>query len=66
MVVMENIQLFEEFDPEAGKVLQWFLSAEGKADMKDAEDARRSFNSIGRNDPCTCGSGKKYKKCCME
>lgn len=21
---------------------------------------------IGRNDPCTCGSGKKYKKCCLE
>jgi peptide deformylase len=21
--------------------------------------------SIGRNDPCVCGSGKKYKKCCM-
>ena len=20
---------------------------------------------IGRNDPCYCGSGKKYKKCCM-
>ena len=20
---------------------------------------------IGRNDPCTCGSGKKYKQCCM-
>jgi hypothetical protein len=20
----------------------------------------------GRNDPCTCGSGKKYKKCCLE
>lgn len=19
-----------------------------------------------RNDPCTCGSGKKYKNCCME
>jgi uncharacterized protein YecA (UPF0149 family) len=19
---------------------------------------------IGRNDPCSCGSGKKYKKCC--
>jgi len=19
---------------------------------------------VGRNDPCTCGSGKKYKKCC--
>jgi len=22
--------------------------------------------SIGRNDPCPCGSGKKYKKCCMD
>lgn len=21
---------------------------------------------IGRNDPCPCGSGKKYKKCCIE
>ncbi|QTA86974.1 PBPRA1643 family SWIM/SEC-C metal-binding motif protein [Desulfonema magnum] len=21
-------------------------------------------NKIGRNDPCPCGSGKKYKKCC--
>jgi hypothetical protein len=20
---------------------------------------------VGRNDPCTCGSGKKYKKCCL-
>lgn len=22
-------------------------------------------NKVGRNDPCPCGSGKKYKKCCM-
>jgi len=22
-------------------------------------------NKIGRNDPCYCGSGKKYKKCCL-
>ncbi len=21
---------------------------------------------IGRNDPCSCGSGKKYKKCCLD
>ncbi len=25
---------------------------------------RRAEPKIGRNDPCTCGSGKKYKKCC--
>jgi uncharacterized protein YecA (UPF0149 family) len=22
--------------------------------------------AAGRNDPCPCGSGKKYKKCCMK
>jgi len=25
---------------------------------------RRQADKIGRNDPCPCGSGKKYKKCC--
>ncbi|HEU4534723.1 MAG TPA: SEC-C metal-binding domain-containing protein [Polyangiaceae bacterium] len=23
------------------------------------------MTKIGRNDPCPCGSGKKYKKCCL-
>ncbi|MBQ7721705.1 MAG: SEC-C domain-containing protein, partial [Kiritimatiellae bacterium] len=22
------------------------------------------FKKVGRNDPCPCGSGKKFKKCC--
>jgi preprotein translocase subunit SecA len=26
--------------------------------------ARRSLPKVGRNDPCPCGSGKKYKNCC--
>ncbi len=25
---------------------------------------KRTAEKIGRNDPCSCGSGKKYKKCC--
>jgi SEC-C motif-containing protein len=25
---------------------------------------RREEPKVGRNDPCPCGSGKKYKKCC--
>ena len=24
------------------------------------------MQKVGRNDPCPCGSGKKYKKCCEE
>ena len=29
-----------------------------------AETHRRESPKVGRNDPCTCGSGRKYKKCC--
>lgn len=29
------------------------------------EQIIRSEPKIGRNDPCKCGSGKKYKKCCL-
>jgi hypothetical protein len=29
------------------------------------ERVRRAGSSVGRNDPCPCGSGKKYKKCCL-
>lgn len=28
------------------------------------EAYRRQAPKVGRNDPCPCGSGKKYKKCC--
>jgi uncharacterized protein YecA (UPF0149 family) len=28
-----------------------------------AETVRRERPKVGRNDPCPCGSGKKYKKC---
>ena len=24
------------------------------------------LSAAGRNDPCPCGSGKKYKKCCLQ
>jgi SEC-C motif-containing protein len=29
-----------------------------------APPVRRTAPKVGRNDPCVCGSGKKYKKCC--
>ena len=28
------------------------------------EPYQRSGPKVGRNDPCPCGSGKKFKKCC--
>jgi len=30
-----------------------------------ATPVRHSAPRVGRNDPCPCGSGKKYKKCCL-
>jgi preprotein translocase subunit SecA len=33
-------------------------------EQKGAEPIKRDGDKIGRNAPCPCGSGKKYKKCC--
>ena len=30
----------------------------------DTKPFKKSSPKVGRNDPCHCGSGKKYKKCC--
>jgi uncharacterized protein len=33
-------------------------------EMVRAADAKNSVPQAGRNDPCPCGSGRKYKRCC--
>lgn len=33
---------------------------------KDREENIIDYSKVGRNDPCPCGSGKKYKKCCLD
>lgn len=32
--------------------------------IKEEENSQQKYENVGRNDPCPCGSGKKYKKCC--
>ena len=49
--------------------LSLFRKQDGKWYFVDASDPTkqpvvRSEPKVGRNDPCPCGSGKKYKKCC--
>jgi preprotein translocase subunit SecA len=36
----------------------------GAGERQPVQQVVRSGAKIGRNDPCPCGSGKKYKKCC--
>ncbi len=40
---------------------RWFF-VDGK--IRGKEPIRSTEPRVGRNDPCSCGSGKKYKKCC--
>ena len=43
-----------------------YFRAQGKTYVSNASapESRRTTSKVGRNDPCPCGSGKKYKKCC--
>ena len=53
-----------ELDVLAKSIRKWSLK--GYTEDEIAKEASRVVNvvKIGRNDPCICGSGKKYKKCC--
>ncbi len=56
---------------------QWLYTLEewnNIFDEKQRKEIKKEYNrsktvvkgeKIGRNDPCPCGSGKKYKKCCL-
>jgi preprotein translocase subunit SecA len=37
--------------------------ADADADADKAQPFVRGGQKVGRNDPCPCGSGKKYKQC---
>lgn len=55
--------------PQHHHELSQFTKRDGAWYFTDAADPTnqtfvRSEPKVGRNDPCPCGSGKKYKKCC--
>jgi preprotein translocase subunit SecA len=62
-----RIQLAREDDVERMEAEQRkrrvVLNRAGGEDQPQ-KPATRDENKVGRNDPCPCGSGKKYKKCC--
>src|SRR6185369_6544 len=60
----EGFTLFERLQDEISKAVVYTIF---KVDVVQQPVESRISNlesgSIGRNDPCPCGSGKKYKKC---
>ncbi len=44
--------------------MDWLENSMGKVVQTLKQPTVKNDMEIGRNDPCKCGSGKKYKKCC--
>lgn len=40
------------------------LPGEDEGPLPPPVEPIKADRNVGRNDPCPCGSGKKYKKCC--
>ncbi|MCD6198382.1 MAG: preprotein translocase subunit SecA [Deltaproteobacteria bacterium] len=53
----------EEMEARRRKQQQSMSYGRGDGDDKP-KTVKRKGQKVGRNDPCPCGSGKKYKKCC--
>ena len=58
-----HVQVTQNTPPERERVVKETATNMGGEDAAH-EPIRRSEDKIGRNDVCTCGSGKKYKNCC--
>ena len=58
-----TVKLQKNVVPQREQVQQPDAPNAGAGDGSFSEE-RRSDNKVGDNDPCPCGSGKKYKKCC--
>ncbi|EPR41689.1 Protein translocase subunit secA [Desulfovibrio sp. X2] len=54
----------EDFQHEEQKNLSYGGAGEGEGGKPAKKPVKRSQPKVGRNDPCPCGSGQKYKKCC--
>ncbi len=49
---------------EVAKPVSEGFAGAGDGTLKKKPVVKKAAEKVGRNDPCPCGSGKKYKKCC--
>lgn len=67
---IEELANWASFVEEDDEFASWeddeFASSEAPAlPPVSFEPVTNPFRNVGRNDPCPCGSGKKFKKCCL-
>ncbi len=64
--MVETAAIKEEAGPAVSEIeRQQQAAIAGTEADKKLEPIRNREPKVGRNDPCPCGSGKKYKQCCM-
>jgi len=52
-------------DDESGQELQQQELAQQKSPQQTVPQQEYNFGKVGRNEPCPCGRGRKYKNCCL-
>jgi len=60
------VQLRPTQEVKREKVAKETGTAAATASQVKKQPVRNAAKKVGPNDPCPCGSGKKYKKCCMQ
>jgi len=69
VVLVALIAAFFAFDLKQYFSLDFFKQQQAAIDASQGDvridPIRNRGQRVGRNDPCPCGSGKKYKMCCM-
>ena len=61
VVTQEAVEKFEQKEQKKEAEVQKNTTAP----TLEKEPVKRAAPKVGRNDPCPCGSGKKFKQCCM-
>jgi Protein of unknown function (DUF1186)/SEC-C motif len=61
---IEELSGWDSFAPKREQVRR--LESSWNPPAWAATPAVNPFKDVGRNDPCPCGSGKKFKKCCLD
>ncbi len=62
-LALVQVQREEEVEDLRDKTQRDVVLTHGTAGAP-VKQAKKEAAKVGRNDPCPCGSGKKYKKCC--
>jgi preprotein translocase subunit SecA len=64
MVQIAREPMQQQVEPARSQKLLLSRGTGGGDQPARGKTVKRDGKKVGRNDPCPCGSGKKYKKCC--